>query len=92
MYWRPLRLASDQVPMLLPKLVGAYAGYSKVFGEYGYPWDARIGIYAYPYRNQVIRWNIGVLCLDHSPVGGLSLPYPVGGNGWEFYANLLLDL
>jgi hypothetical protein len=78
--------------MVIPKLVQAYVGASKIFGEHGDPWDARIGINIFPYRNQVVRWNTEVLYLDRSPVGGLSLPYVVGGNGYVFYTSLQLDL
>jgi hypothetical protein len=76
--------------MVLPKSVQVYAGGSKVFGEYGNPSDLKLGVNWFPWHNQVVKWNLEYLHLTHSPVGGLSLPYPVGGNGPVFYTSFLL--
>ena len=57
-----------------------------------YPWDARLGINIFPFRNQVVRWNTEVLYLDRSPVGGLSLPTVVGGDGYVVHSSLMLDM
>ena len=78
--------------MPIKKTLQVYFGYSKVFGEYGEPWDARLGASSYPWKNQAVRWNAEVLWLDRSPVGGLSLPSVVGGNGYVLYTSFLLDL
>lgn len=67
--------------MVVPKSLQAYAGWSKVYGEYGDPWDLRFGVNWFPEGNHVIRWNNEVLYTDRSPVGGLSLPTAVGGTG-----------
>jgi hypothetical protein len=74
--------------MLIPKAVQLYLSGSKVFGEYGNPWDARLGVNVFPWKNKVARWNTELLYLDNSPVGALSLPYSVGANGLVFYTNL----
>ena len=66
--------------MVRPKTLQVYAG-SQVFGKYGNPWDARLGVNWYPSKTEGIRANIEYIQLQRSPVGGLSLPYPVGGNG-----------
>jgi len=74
--------------MLSPQAVQLYLSGSKIFGEYGNPWDARLGINVYPWRNKVVRWNSELIYLDDSPVGALSLPYTVGGSGPVFNTNL----
>ncbi|MCU0234515.1 MAG: DUF3011 domain-containing protein [Thermoanaerobaculales bacterium] len=76
--------------MLKPETLQLYAGGSKIFGEYGDPWDARLGLNWFPWRLQVVRWNVEVLELDRSPVGALSLPYPVGGTGTVFHTSFMV--
>jgi len=76
--------------MPIKQTLQAYVGFSKIFGQHGDPWDARVGASFYPWKNQAVRWNTEVLY--HSPVGGLSLPYVVGGNGFVFCSSFLLDL
>ena len=76
--------------MLWPESLQLYAGGSKVFGEYGDPWDLRLGVNWFPWRNQVVRWNFEYLELNRSPVGALSLPYPVGGTGSVFHTNFMI--
>src|ERR1044071_8838317 len=39
--------------MLIPKTLQAYAGHSRVFGQYGNPWDFRFGTNWFPYKNKV---------------------------------------
>ena len=77
--------------MLLPKTLQGYAGLSKIYGEYGDPWDLRFGVNWFPWRNEVVRWNTEFLHTDHSPVGGLSLPTAVGGNGDIFYSSFQVN-
>lgn len=64
--------------MIVPQFFQLYGGYSKIFGNYGNPWGARGGINIHPWKNEVARVNVEYIYLDKSPVGGLSLPYPVG--------------
>ena len=73
--------------MLKPQTLQAYISHSKVYGEYGDPWDARVGINWFPWKVEGTRWNFEYIQLQKSPVGGLSLPYPVGGDGPIFYSN-----
>lgn len=70
--------------MLIPKTLQAYAGHSRVFGQYGNPYDIRFGTNWFPYKNKVLRWNTEALYLFKSPVGYTSVAYPVGGRGWVF--------
>jgi hypothetical protein len=74
--------------MVVPQQAQLYLSGSKVFGNYGKPFDIRVGVNVFPFKNQAIRWNTEVIFLKHSPVGYLSVPYPVGGNGPVFHSNL----
>lgn len=78
--------------MVLPKTLQLYVGGSKVFGEYGDPWDSRLGLNWFPWHNEVVRRNFEYTYLRNSPVGGLSVPYPVGANGSVFSTNFVLWL
>lgn len=76
--------------MLLPKTLQAYAGGSEVIGNFGRPWDFRMGVNYFPYRSRVLRWNSEYLYLYRSPVGYTSVPFAVGGTGPVFHTNLEL--
>ena len=76
----------EAAAMLVPKKLQVYAGYSKIFGEQGNPWDFRIGLNFFPWKNKVVRWNNEVLYLNRSPVGYTSVPFAVGGKGWVFHS------
>jgi hypothetical protein len=73
--------------MALPKTFEVYVRGSNIVGQYGDPWDARVGGSWYPWKNQTIRWHNEVMYFRHSPVGALSLPYVVGANGVVFNSN-----
>lgn len=79
--------------MVVPKTLEIYASGSKVFGEYGDPSDVRLGANWYLWKNRLVWWNNELLYLGtpHSPVGALSLPYPVGGKGPIFSSNLMVN-
>ncbi len=77
--------------MVIPQTLQLYGTGSKVFGEYGDPWDVRLGLNWYPWKNYVVRWNFEYLQLHRMPVGGLSLPYAVGSNGGIFHSNLVVN-
>lgn len=77
--------------MVLPRTLQLYAATSMIFGNYGNPWDARLGINWFPWKVQEVRANFEYIQLHRSPVGGLSLPYPVGGNGPVFDLNLAVN-
>jgi len=74
--------------MVVPKIFQIYAGGSTIFGQYGTPYDARVGTNVFPWKNRVVRWNTEALYLYKSPVGHLAVPYPVGGKGWVFDTNV----
>jgi hypothetical protein len=73
--------------MLMPKTLQLYANGSKIFGEYGDPWDVGVGANWWPFRQRGFRINAELMYLKDSPVGYASLPYTVGANGWIFVAN-----
>jgi hypothetical protein len=74
--------------MVVPKTFQIYAGGSTIFGQYGTPYDARIGANVFPWKNRVLRWNTEAHYVYKSPVGHLAVPYPVGGKGWVFDTNV----
>ena len=76
--------------MIIPKTLQAYMGHSRIFGNFGDPWDFRFGANWFPYKNKVLRWNTEALYLFKSPVGYTSVAYPVGGRGWVFNTTLEL--
>ena len=76
--------------MVLPDSVQAYVGHSRIFGQYGRPWDLRFGVNWFPFKNKVVRWNTEGLYLYKSPVGYTSVPFAVGGRGMVFHSSLEL--
>jgi hypothetical protein len=74
--------------MVRPQTLQVYLSGAKIFGQYGDPSEWRTGVNVYPWKNQVVRWNIELIHLKRSPVGSLSLPYAVGGNGPVFHTNV----
>jgi hypothetical protein len=76
--------------MLIPRTLQAYVAGSKIFGEYGQPWDAGVGFNWFPYGKKSLRANLQVLYLDRAPVGSSSLPYIVGAEGTVVTADLEL--
>ncbi|MDX2133575.1 MAG: hypothetical protein SFV52_02250 [Saprospiraceae bacterium] len=77
--------------MIFPQSLQLYTTWSQVYGEYGDPSDVRVGLNWYPKKTHSLRWNFEYLHVNNSPVGGLSLPMPVGGNGGIFYSNLMVN-
>lgn len=77
--------------MLMPKAVQAYAGLSKIYGQYGNPWDVRFGVNVFPWKNYVGRWNTELLHIERSATGGSSLPSVVGGTGNVFYTSFQIN-
>jgi len=77
--------------MLLPELLQLYSTCSKVFGEYGDPWEFRAGVNVYPWKNQVVRLNAEYIYQHQSPVGGLSVPYQVGNTGSIFHLDFMVN-
>ena len=77
--------------MLLPQSLQGYLSGSKIFGEYGDPWDVAVGMNWYPMQRRELRVNLQGLYLRDSPVGYSSVPFVVGGNGWVFTTDVMLN-
>jgi hypothetical protein len=73
--------------MVVPQTLQAYVGHSKIFGEFGKPWDLRFGVNWFPFKSKVVRWNTEGLYLYKSPVGYSSVPFAVGGRGFVFHSS-----
>jgi hypothetical protein len=76
--------------MLIPKTLMAYVSGSKIFGEYGDPYDVAVGLNYYPFERRDFRINVMGLYVDRSPVGYTAYPIPVGGNGFTFVSDFSL--
>ena len=70
--------------MLKPDYWQAYLSGSKIFGEYGDPWDLAAGLTYFPFGRKEVRINGQALYMDRSAVGYTAVPYVVGGTGWVF--------
>ena len=77
--------------MVKPQTLQVYLSGSKIFGQYGNPSEWRGGVNVYPWKSQALRWNTELIYLNRSPVGGLSLPFAVGGNGPVFHTNFEIN-
>lgn len=71
-----------------------YTTGSKIFGEYGDPYDLALGVNWYPIRKKgferQFRINGEVIYVKDSPTGYSSFPYIVGANGPVFMLNMEL--
>jgi hypothetical protein len=76
--------------MILPKLLQGYVSGSKIWGDYGDPWDVAVGLNWYPMKRRELRLNMQGLFLRNSPVGNSAMPAVVGGNGWVFTTDAVL--
>jgi hypothetical protein len=74
--------------MLIPKTLQVYPAASKIFGEYGDPWDVTLGLNWYPFKaekyERAFRINAEAIYLVDSPTGNNTVPYVVGGNGMVY--------
>lgn len=80
----------EAAAMAIPRTLQPYVGHSKIFGQYGDPWDFRAGVNWFPWKNRVVRWNNEWLYLRNSPVGYTSVPFALGGRGNVFHSTLEL--
>jgi hypothetical protein len=89
LYDNGFSLQASAVP--ISQLLQPYLTYSMIFGQYGNPTELALGANIYPFSRKETRFNIQALMLDHSPVGGSSLPSQVGGDGWVFSADWIVN-
>jgi hypothetical protein len=76
--------------MVIPRTLQLYGGVSRINGQFGKPFDIRVGANWFPWNNKVVRWNNEWLYLRNSPVGYSSVPFVVGGRGSVFHSSLEL--
>lgn len=74
----------------IPEALQLYVSGSKIFGEYGDPYDVALGANWFPLNRREVRANVQALYLDRSPVGYNSVPLLVGGTGWVFTTDVVL--
>ena len=76
--------------MAVPKKLQLYLQGSKIFGEFGDPYDVTVGLNYFPLARKDLRVNVMGLWVKNSPVGYTAYPVPVGGNGFTFLTDFSL--
>ena len=76
--------------MLIPKKLQLYVSGSKIFGEYGDPYDIGAGFNWFPMGRKEFRISTMGLYVDRSPVGYTAYPLPVGAKGFTFITDFSL--
>ncbi len=74
--------------MIVPKLLQAYVAPSKVFGQYGNPWEVGLGMTLFPFRRKEMRMNFQALYESQAPAGNIALPFMPGDKGWIFTVDM----
>jgi hypothetical protein len=77
--------------MAVRDVLQVYAGNSGIYGDYGDASELRAGLNWYFRRSRGWRVNLEWLNLENCPVGYTAVPYPVGGNGNVYHANLEMN-
>ena len=76
--------------MLIDETLQAYLAGSKIWGDFGEPWDTAIGVNYFPFGatnkqyGRQVRLNADAMYTENSAIGNGSIPYSVGGTGWIF--------
>jgi hypothetical protein len=76
--------------MVVPQTLQFYVSGSKIFGEYGDPYDVGVGLNYFPLKRRDLRVNMMGLYVYKSPVGYTAYPVPVGGTGFTFLTDFSL--
>jgi len=76
--------------MAIPKTLQLYLSGSKIFGEFGDPYDVALGVNYFPLKRRDLRVNVMGLYVYRSPVGYTAYPVPVGGTGFTFATDVSL--
>jgi hypothetical protein len=76
--------------MAIPKTLQLYVQGSKIYGEFGDPYDITLGLNYFPLARKDLRVNVMGLWVENSPVGYTAYPVPVGGNGFTFLTDFSL--
>lgn len=89
LYDHGFSLSASAMP--ISRVLQPYVTYSKIFGEYGNPWELALGANIYPFKRKETRFNLQAVRLNHSPIGGSSLVAQVGGDGWVYSADWIIN-
>ena len=76
--------------IVIPQKLQVYGQASKLFGQYGKPWEVGVGINWYPFMSRMLRINGEFLHVKRSPVGYISYVTNVGATGNALMVNLEL--
>jgi hypothetical protein len=77
--------------MVLRDILQAYVAGGEILGDFGDASELRFGMNWYPRKTRGIRVNAEWMKLNNSPVGYTAVPYPVGGDGNVFHANVEMN-
>jgi hypothetical protein len=77
--------------MIIPKKLQVYLSGAEILGIYGNGSEIRAGMNWYFLKTRGLRINVEFLDLHNCPVGYSSVPYPVGGNGNVYTANVEMN-
>jgi hypothetical protein len=77
--------------MAIEKTLQPYVSGAEIRGRFGNASEVRAGVNWYFRRERGLRVNAEWLNLHNCPVGYTAVPYPVGGNGNVFHANLEMN-
>jgi hypothetical protein len=81
-----------QASAMLSDHFQVYVSPSKIFGDFGNPWDVSVGVNWYPVKRKgferQFRINAEVIYLKDCPTGNSAVPISVGGNGPVFDGNV----
>ena len=77
--------------MVIPKTLQVYVAGSQILGRYGDASEVRAGANWYFLKERGLRVNAEWIHLNHCPVGYNAVPYPVGGNGDVYHANVEMN-
>jgi Protein of unknown function (DUF3011) len=77
--------------MAVPRILQVYGGTSKVYGDFGDPWEVRGGANWYFMKERGLRLNGELMYVDGAPVGYTAYPYAVGAKGPVFHVNLEMN-
>jgi hypothetical protein len=77
--------------MVVPRKIQVYLSGSAIRGPYGNASEVRAGANWYVLKERGLRVNAEWIHLNDCPVGYTAVPYPVGGNGDIYHANLEMN-
>jgi hypothetical protein len=77
--------------MAIPKILQLYVSGSHIFGDFGDPWEVRVGENWYFMKERGLRLNGEWMYVNGAPVGYTAYPYPVGASGNVFHINLEMN-